>query len=124
MYNVDPEVHGHDLTEEEDDVEVQMPSPEDRHYLLQLYFTYVHPFFPVIHKQDFLYHYNALYVLSPDAYVPRSRLTVTQRVRTFLHPMSTSVIVILTRLNCQNTLGRSACRCADTIEGAPYATAL
>ena len=26
MYNVDPEVHGHDLTEEEDDVEVLHPA--------------------------------------------------------------------------------------------------
>ncbi|RPD55889.1 hypothetical protein L227DRAFT_603343 [Lentinus tigrinus ALCF2SS1-6] len=60
MHNVDPEVPGHDLTEEEEDVEVQMPPREMRNYLLQLYFTYVHPFFPVVHKQDFLYHYNSL----------------------------------------------------------------
>ncbi|KAI0719947.1 fungal-specific transcription factor domain-containing protein [Cerioporus squamosus] len=59
-HNTDPEVPGYDMTEEEEDVEVQMPPPEMRHYLLQLYFTYVHPFFPVVHKQDFLHHYKAL----------------------------------------------------------------
>lgn len=55
MANVDPESATYDSGEEED-VEVQMPSPEMREYLLQLYFTYVHPFFPVVHKADFLHH--------------------------------------------------------------------
>ncbi|KAI0756844.1 fungal-specific transcription factor domain-containing protein [Daedaleopsis nitida] len=59
MANVDPESTTYDLAEEES-VAVDMPSPEMQTYLLHLYFTYVHPFFPVIHKQDFLHHYNAL----------------------------------------------------------------
>ncbi len=71
MYNVDPEVPSHDLTEEEEDVEVQLPPPEMRNYLLQLYFTYVHPFFPVVHKQDFLNHYHALCVHSPYIVPPQ-----------------------------------------------------
>ena len=58
MANVDPESAPYDLISEEEDVEVQMPAPDMREYLLQLYFTYVHPFFPVIHKQDFIHHYN------------------------------------------------------------------
>ena len=60
MASVDPENASHDLINEEEDVEVQMPSPEAQGFLLHLYFAYVHPFFPVIHKQDFLFHYNAL----------------------------------------------------------------
>ena len=40
-----------------------MPSPETQQYLLNLYFTYVHPFYPVIHKQEFLQKYNARYAL-------------------------------------------------------------
>ena len=60
MANVDPETASRDLINEEEDVEVQMPSPEAQGHLLHLYFAYVHPFFPVIHKQDFLVHYNAL----------------------------------------------------------------
>ncbi|TFK94392.1 hypothetical protein K466DRAFT_476476 [Polyporus arcularius HHB13444] len=65
-------VPSHDLTEEEEDVEVQLPPPEMRNYLLQLYFTYVHPFFPVVHKQDFLKHYHALTRPAPptDAQTP------------------------------------------------------
>lgn len=61
--HIDPEIADQDPTAEEEDVEVRMPSPEMQYHLLQLYFTYVHPFFPVVHKQDFLYHYNSLYVL-------------------------------------------------------------
>ncbi|KAH9944251.1 fungal-specific transcription factor domain-containing protein [Epithele typhae] len=60
MANVDPESPSHDLINEEEDVEVDMPAPDVQRYLLELYFTYVHPFFPVIHKQDFLYQYGAL----------------------------------------------------------------
>ncbi|CDO75511.1 hypothetical protein BN946_scf184935.g47 [Trametes cinnabarina] len=57
--HVDPELPERDPTAEEEDVDVNMPPPDLQNHLLQLYFTYVHPFFPVVHKQDFLYHYNA-----------------------------------------------------------------
>ncbi|KAJ8454826.1 hypothetical protein ONZ51_g12801 [Trametes cubensis] len=57
--HIDPEMHSRDTTSEEEDVAVQLPSLDQQSHLLQLYFTYVHPFFPVIHKRDFLYHYNA-----------------------------------------------------------------
>ena len=62
MANVDPETAPYDLISEEEDVEVSMPLPETQKYLLELYFAYVHPCFPVIHKQDSLVQYNALYV--------------------------------------------------------------
>ncbi|TDL17280.1 hypothetical protein BD410DRAFT_730171 [Rickenella mellea] len=38
----------------------QMPSPEKQDFLLDLYFTYVHPVLPVIHKASFLSDYNAI----------------------------------------------------------------
>ncbi|OSD03232.1 hypothetical protein PYCCODRAFT_1388765 [Trametes coccinea BRFM310] len=57
--HIDPELSFDDPTAEEEDVNVQMPPPDMQNHLLQLYFTYVHPFYPVVHKQDFLYHYNA-----------------------------------------------------------------
>ncbi|TBU34755.1 fungal-specific transcription factor domain-containing protein [Dichomitus squalens] len=56
-----------DPLHEEDDVEVEMPSPETQKYLLELYFAYVHPFFPVIHKQDFLQNYHASVLDAPAA---------------------------------------------------------
>ncbi|KAI0801106.1 fungal-specific transcription factor domain-containing protein [Fomes fomentarius] len=73
MANVDPESAPYDLLGEEEDVEVQMPSPEMREYLLQMYFTYVHPFFPVVHKADFLYH-NTLSHGAPPSAPPRTPL--------------------------------------------------
>lgn len=37
-----------------DDAEgVQLPDPAMQEHLLELYFTYVHPSFPVIHKRAF-----------------------------------------------------------------------
>ena len=36
------------------DIHVQLPSMEVQHHLIDLYFSWVHPFFPVIHKQQFL----------------------------------------------------------------------
>ncbi|KAI0830473.1 fungal-specific transcription factor domain-containing protein [Trametes gibbosa] len=55
---INPETSSQDPILAEEDVAVDMPSAELQTHLLHLYFTYVHPFFPVIHKQDFLYHYN------------------------------------------------------------------
>ncbi|KAH9858030.1 fungal-specific transcription factor domain-containing protein [Lenzites betulinus] len=56
---INPEMTSEDPILEEEDVAVEMPPPDMQTHLLHLYFTYVHPFFPVIHKQDFLYHYNS-----------------------------------------------------------------
>lgn len=57
--DVNPEVSWQDPTQEEEDASVQLPSRDLQAHLLRLYFTYVHPFFPVVHKQDFLHHYNS-----------------------------------------------------------------
>ncbi|CCM04446.1 uncharacterized protein FIBRA_06626 [Fibroporia radiculosa] len=38
----------------EDATEIPLPPMETQQHLINLYFTYVHPFFPVIHKQYFM----------------------------------------------------------------------
>ncbi|KAL1740837.1 fungal-specific transcription factor domain-containing protein [Schizophyllum fasciatum] len=43
---------------EEDDVEVTLPPQEVQDELLELYFSYIHPIFPTIHKDRFLSEYN------------------------------------------------------------------
>ncbi|KAI0669742.1 fungal-specific transcription factor domain-containing protein [Trametes maxima] len=58
--HLNPEMDARDSINEEEDVEVNLPAQDTQNHLLQLYFTYVHPFFPIVHKQDFLYHYHAL----------------------------------------------------------------
>ncbi|EPQ54381.1 hypothetical protein GLOTRDRAFT_94337 [Gloeophyllum trabeum ATCC 11539] len=44
---------------DEDDVDVQMPPPEQQEALVNVYFTYIHPFIPLIHKQQFLESFRA-----------------------------------------------------------------
>ncbi|KAI0639571.1 fungal-specific transcription factor domain-containing protein [Trametes polyzona] len=85
---IDPEIASQDPTLEEEDVAVNMPSPEMQNYLLQLYFAYVHPFFPVVHKQDFLYHYNSFRSVSAPYAVGQS----TQLSR---HPMQRPCKILL-----------------------------
>src|SRR5882762_2504692 len=46
---------------EEESVQVNMPPIEEQERLLRLYFTYVHPEFPVVHKALFLTQFNARY---------------------------------------------------------------
>jgi hypothetical protein len=41
-----------------DEVEVQLPPPEVQDVLIDLYFTYVHPTFPIIYKSRFLSEYH------------------------------------------------------------------
>ena len=36
------------------DTHVQLPPLEVQRHLVDLYFSWVHPFFPVVHKQQFL----------------------------------------------------------------------
>ncbi|KAI0652011.1 fungal-specific transcription factor domain-containing protein [Trametes meyenii] len=78
--HLNPEIDARDSINEEEDVAVNLPSQDRQHHLLQLYFTYVHPFFPIIHKQDFLYHYHAFSSESAPQAVGKS----TQLSR---HPM-------------------------------------
>ncbi|KAF8215918.1 fungal-specific transcription factor domain-containing protein [Mycena galopus ATCC 62051] len=47
----------------EEDMQIELPPAHVQEHLLQLYFTYIHPVFPVIHKTRFLTEYNT----SPDS---------------------------------------------------------
>lgn len=44
---------------EEDELEISLPSVPEQDILIQLYFVYVHPVFPIIHKEHFLAEYEA-----------------------------------------------------------------
>jgi hypothetical protein len=46
---------------QEESVHVNLPPIEEQERLLNLYFTYVHPVFPVVHKSHFLAQFNARY---------------------------------------------------------------
>jgi hypothetical protein len=48
----------------EENVDVTMPPLDDQRHLLDLYFIYVHPVFPVIHKSLFWKDYEATYSFS------------------------------------------------------------
>jgi hypothetical protein len=48
---------------QEEDLDIKLPPPQVQEHLLQLYFTYIHPVFPLIHKTRFLTEYNARYAL-------------------------------------------------------------
>ncbi|KAJ6621140.1 fungal-specific transcription factor domain-containing protein [Mycena sp. CBHHK59/15] len=60
----------------EEDVDIELPAPQVQQHLLHLYFMYIHPVFPLIHKTRFLTEYNTRY-LSPtlsSAHSPGSPL--------------------------------------------------
>ena len=48
------------LALDEEDVPITLPPLHVQDELLQLYFTYVHPTFPVINKSRFMSEYHAL----------------------------------------------------------------
>ncbi|KAJ7492355.1 fungal-specific transcription factor domain-containing protein [Mycena latifolia] len=50
---------------QEEDLNIELPPPQVQEHLLQLYFTYIHPMFPLIHKTRFLTEYNARHTGSP-----------------------------------------------------------
>jgi hypothetical protein len=45
----------------EEDIEIELPPAQVQEHLLQLYFTYIHPVFPVLHKSRFLQDYKSRY---------------------------------------------------------------
>ncbi|OCH86052.1 hypothetical protein OBBRIDRAFT_761980 [Obba rivulosa] len=47
-----------DVAELENDSRISLPPVETQDHLINFYFTYVHPFFPLIHKQTFLQEYR------------------------------------------------------------------
>lgn len=46
-------------TADDDELASQLPEPALQEHLLELYFTYVHPSFPVVHKRAFFEVYKA-----------------------------------------------------------------
>jgi len=48
-----------------DTPDLRLPSQDVQDRLIDLYFTYIHPIFPVIHKTRFLSEYEARYVYLP-----------------------------------------------------------
>ncbi|OBZ79157.1 Nitrogen assimilation transcription factor nirA [Grifola frondosa] len=58
--NVNAEFEHVDPSNEEGNQDIQLPHPQVQIHLLELYFTYIHPMYPVIHKQDFLANYDAM----------------------------------------------------------------
>lgn len=44
---------------QEENFDIQLPPIHIQDRLVELYFTYIHPAFPVIHKSRFLTEYNA-----------------------------------------------------------------
>ncbi|KAJ7675340.1 fungal-specific transcription factor domain-containing protein [Mycena rosella] len=49
----------------EENLDIELPQPQVQEHLLQLYFTYIHPVFPLIHKTRFLTEYNTSPIHSP-----------------------------------------------------------
>ncbi|KAJ7109940.1 fungal-specific transcription factor domain-containing protein [Mycena epipterygia] len=49
----------------EEDMDIELPPPQVQEHLLQLYFTYIHPVLPLIHKTRFLTEYNTRHISSP-----------------------------------------------------------
>lgn len=43
----------------EEDFDIQLPPIHVQEHLIELYFTYIHPAFPVVHKSRFLRDYQA-----------------------------------------------------------------
>ncbi|KAJ7070780.1 fungal-specific transcription factor domain-containing protein [Mycena amicta] len=50
---------------QEEDLDIELPPQHIQEHLLQLYFAYVHPVFPLVHKTRFLTEYNTSPVHSP-----------------------------------------------------------
>jgi hypothetical protein len=54
-----PAEHGAAYLLRENDLKVQLPPAEIQDHLIDLYFTYVHPVIPVVHKAHFMAEYQA-----------------------------------------------------------------
>jgi hypothetical protein len=55
--------------EQEEQIEIHLPPYADQDRLLQLYFVYVHPSFPIIHKGKFLEEWQIQCVSRPYLHV-------------------------------------------------------
>jgi hypothetical protein len=47
----------------EEDLDIRMPPLGEQDLLVQLYFIYIHPTYPIIHKDSFLEEYQEQYVV-------------------------------------------------------------
>ena len=56
------------VADDPNDIDVPMPSPNHQELLIQLYFTYVHPELPILHKSTFMKQYQAGFVQSNGVY--------------------------------------------------------
>jgi len=72
----------------ESDLAVTLPPKEVQEHLLDLYFTYVHPFLPIIHKQSFLEAFREEYV--PRNVILEWSLSISYFRRTHRHAASHS----------------------------------
>jgi hypothetical protein len=55
---------GYPQQHQEQDVQIPLPPSHVQDRLIELYFDYVHPMFPVLHKPRFLVEYNLRLVVS------------------------------------------------------------
>ena len=69
MARIWPPAQNQFITEER--FNVDMPSMEVQRHLLDLYFIYVHPLYPVVHKTLFWKDFESLYVLNSLRYSSR-----------------------------------------------------
>ncbi|KDQ32691.1 hypothetical protein PLEOSDRAFT_1073145 [Pleurotus ostreatus PC15] len=53
-----PDAHNSGALQSQEDFRSTLPAVEDQEHLIELYFTYVHPSFPIIHKKSFLETYK------------------------------------------------------------------
>ncbi|KAJ6575396.1 fungal-specific transcription factor domain-containing protein [Mycena capillaripes] len=58
----------------EEDMEIDLPPVHVQEHLLQLYFTYIHPIFPLIHKTRFLTEYNTRHISPSPVLEPGSAI--------------------------------------------------
>ncbi|TFK49703.1 hypothetical protein OE88DRAFT_1736693 [Heliocybe sulcata] len=61
---------------EEQDIIVEMPTREYQEHLINVYFTYIHPWFPIVHKRRFLEQFRS----NPNLPENPSSVTSTQTV--------------------------------------------
>ncbi|KAJ7103261.1 fungal-specific transcription factor domain-containing protein [Mycena belliarum] len=85
---------------QEEDMEIELPPPQIQEHLLQLYFTYIHPAFPVIHKSHFFSEYNRRHASPPHGYSPTPKPECAQQSSPLL---LLSMFAISARFSDQDT---------------------
>ncbi|KAF4607868.1 hypothetical protein EYR40_000204 [Pleurotus pulmonarius] len=65
-----PDAHNSGTLQSQEDFRSTLPAVEDQEHLIELYFTYVHPSFPIIHKKSFLETYKTGLVGPEETHSP------------------------------------------------------